>query len=226
MPNDDPDHVFPGFSSPNYTPVPDELFDDLLAVLSGSELKVLLYIVRRTFGFKRASDTISLSQMLHGIATSDGRILDRGAGIKDKKTLLDAINKLERKGIILTQRQQSTARGNEPTLYRLHVRAEAQPGEFPPPLGGKSRPSFLGETNLNDVRRGQTLGRCSRQNTAGAYGRVNVAPYAGASYGRSMYSTKRIWPAARFSRPVFCSRAWHAARLGLDRRSRAAVFSP
>src|SRR4051812_48857187 len=145
MPNDDPDHVFPGFSSPNYTPVPDELFDDLLAVLSGSELKVLLYIVRRTFGFKRASDTISLSQMLHGIATSDGRILDRGAGIKDKKTLLDAINKLERKGIILTQRQQSTARGNEPTLYRLHVRTEAQPGEFPPPLGGKSRQGVGGE---------------------------------------------------------------------------------
>jgi hypothetical protein len=33
--------TFAGFSSPNYTPVPDELFDDLLPVLSGAEVKVL-----------------------------------------------------------------------------------------------------------------------------------------------------------------------------------------
>src|SRR6478609_2310543 len=137
--------AFRGFRSPTYTMVPDEVFDELLVELSGSELKVLLYIVRRTFGFKRASDTISLSQMLHGITTSDGRIPDRGAGIKDKKTLLDAINKLERKGIILTQRQQSSARGNEPTLYRLHVRTTAPLGEFPPPLGGESRQGVGGK---------------------------------------------------------------------------------
>jgi hypothetical protein len=52
---------FRGFLSPNYTSVPDELFDELLPELSGSELKVLLYIIRRTFGFKRDADTISLS---------------------------------------------------------------------------------------------------------------------------------------------------------------------
>ena len=69
---------FSGFTSPNYTQVPDELFDALMVELSGAELKVLLYIIRRTFGFKRDSDTISLSQMLSGLKTSDGRQLDRG----------------------------------------------------------------------------------------------------------------------------------------------------
>jgi hypothetical protein len=29
--------------------VPDQLFDELLVELSGAELKVLLYIIRRTF---------------------------------------------------------------------------------------------------------------------------------------------------------------------------------
>src|SRR3954451_14557133 len=78
---------FRGFKSPNYTPVPDELFDELLGDLSGAELKALLYIIRRTFGFKRESDTISLSQMLNGIQTREGRVLDRGVGLS-KKTLL------------------------------------------------------------------------------------------------------------------------------------------
>jgi len=57
--------LFQGFRSPNYTQVPDELFDELMSTLSGAELKVLLYIIRRTFGFKKGSDTISLSQMLN-----------------------------------------------------------------------------------------------------------------------------------------------------------------
>lgn len=47
------DVIFFGFKSPNYTTVPDELFDILLPRLSGAELKVLLYIVRRTFGWKK-----------------------------------------------------------------------------------------------------------------------------------------------------------------------------
>jgi hypothetical protein len=48
----------PGFRRPTTTPVPDELFDEWLAVLSGAELKCLLYIVRRTLGFKKDADAI------------------------------------------------------------------------------------------------------------------------------------------------------------------------
>ena len=51
--NKDDHKRFKGYSKPNYTPVPDELFDEQLPDLSGAELKVLLYIIRRTFGFKR-----------------------------------------------------------------------------------------------------------------------------------------------------------------------------
>src|ERR671918_242761 len=91
---------YQGYSSPNYTPVPDELFDEQLPDLSGAELKVLLYVIRRTFGFKRDKDTISLSQMLNGLRSRDGRRLDRGVGLS-KKTLLLAINSLEKKKILL-----------------------------------------------------------------------------------------------------------------------------
>src|SRR5215212_574302 len=115
------DFYYSGFKSPNTTQVPDELFDVLLPELSDAELRVLLYIIRRTFGFKKDSDTISLRQMVEGITTRDGRVLDRGTGLK-KSAVANALNGLERKGIILSQRNQSRERGHEPTTYALHVK--------------------------------------------------------------------------------------------------------
>ena len=100
---------------------------------------MLLYIIRRTFGFKRESDTISLSQMLTGIHTRDGRVLDRGVGLS-KKTLLDALRNLSARRIILTQRRQSAEKGNEPTAYRLNV---LRPGGTPPSYRRRRPP--LGE---------------------------------------------------------------------------------
>lgn len=109
---------FRGFRSPTYTQVPDELFDELLPELSGAELKVLLYIIRRTFGFKRDRDSISLSQMLHGVQSRSGEVLDRGAGVS-KPTLLQALRSLEERGIIQTERRRSAEKGDEPTVYTL-----------------------------------------------------------------------------------------------------------
>lgn len=63
---------FVGFNPPHYTMVPDEIFDVLLPHLSGAEIKVLLYICRRTFGFKKDNDNISISQMVNGISRKDG----------------------------------------------------------------------------------------------------------------------------------------------------------
>ena len=65
----EPTFRFRGFQSPNYTMMPDELFDELMAVLSGAEFKVVSYIARRTLGFKKDSDNISLKQMVAGITT-------------------------------------------------------------------------------------------------------------------------------------------------------------
>lgn len=128
--------LFRGYAGPNYTPVPDELFDEQLPDLSGAELKVLLYVIRRTFGFKRESDNISLSQMLNGLRTRDGRVLDRGVGLS-KKTLLLAIKSLEEQNIILTERRRSQEKGDEPTSYRLNVRATVAAAESTPPVGEK-----------------------------------------------------------------------------------------
>lgn len=109
---------FQGFSSPNYTQVPDELFDLLMPDLHGSALKVLLYITRRTFGFKKNSDRISLKQMVEGIKTKDGRILDRGTGLS-KPQVISAIKTLKELNIIKVERKSSPEKGDEVTTYSL-----------------------------------------------------------------------------------------------------------
>lgn len=131
--------TYKGYSSPNYTPVPDELFDEQLPDLSGAELKVLLYVIRRTFGFKKDSDNISLNQMLHGIITKEGDVLDRGTGLS-KKTLLETIKSLVGKNLIITERRRSEEKGDEPTTYRLNIVDKKEEDGDDTPRGVKSTP--------------------------------------------------------------------------------------
>lgn len=116
--------AFAGFTSPNYTQVPDELFDALMTQLSDAELRVLLYIIRRTFGFKRDSDAISLSQMVSEITTKEGQVLDSGTGLS-KSTVARGLKSLREKGVIVATRNSSVSRGNQPTTYRLRFKAGA-----------------------------------------------------------------------------------------------------
>ena len=111
---------FEGFVSPRYTQVPDALFDELMAYLSGAELKVLLYIIRRTFGFKKDSDHISLRQICHGIKTREGEVLDRGTGLS-LSTVQLALKGLLEKNCVITARNRSKKKGDEPTTYSLNM---------------------------------------------------------------------------------------------------------
>lgn len=122
----DPQLTFDGFSSPNYTQVPDELFDTLMPTLADNELRVLLYIIRRTFGFKRDSDSISLSQMVSGITTRDGQVLDSGTGLS-KSTVARGLKSLREKGVIVATRNASAERGDQPTSYRLRFKTDTTP---------------------------------------------------------------------------------------------------
>ncbi|MBA7501041.1 MAG: hypothetical protein GH144_10335 [Clostridia bacterium] len=114
------DKKFLGFRSPKYTQVPDELFDELLSQLNESELKTLLYVVRRTFGFKKDSDNISIAQICKGIKTKEGKILDRGTGL-GKSSVARAIKGLEGKNIIIARRRKNQKKGFLPTSYSLNI---------------------------------------------------------------------------------------------------------
>ncbi|MCC6793261.1 MAG: hypothetical protein IT336_16370 [Thermomicrobiales bacterium] len=128
------DFQFDGFESPNTTPVPDVVFDRLLAHLGEAELKALLYIIRRTFGFKKDRDPISFNQFLRGITTLDGRTLDAGCGVRDRTTLSKALKSLEAKGIVISEKGTDERGENVTTVYRLRFRTGvAAPHEDSPP---------------------------------------------------------------------------------------------
>lgn len=109
---------FRGFQSPNYTQVPDELFDCLLPTLTEGELKILLYIIRRTLGFKKRLDSISLRQLEKGLPGKDS-----GVGLK-RRGIIYALQKLEKKNIISVIRQKDEHNINEINYYSLRFSGE------------------------------------------------------------------------------------------------------
>jgi hypothetical protein len=110
--------AFRGFRSASYTMFRDERIEELLADLSGAELKVLLFVVRRTFGFKRGRDRTCLEQMVHSVTAREGQLLHRGDGLSNP-TLLGALRSLQAKGVPLAERHRFAAKGDEPTGYAL-----------------------------------------------------------------------------------------------------------
>jgi hypothetical protein len=156
---DDAPFFFEGIESPNGTIFPDALLDLVMPFLSPTEWKVCSYVVRRTFGWKKASDRISLEQICHGIVRRDGSRLDYGTQL-DRKTAIKALRGLEAKGVIVAQRNYSDAHGFEPTTYGLRFRGQpatrtlgeslpqgqVPPGEDFPQGEGEPLPEAPGES--------------------------------------------------------------------------------
>ncbi len=114
-------YKFQGIESPNYTQTPNIYLDELMADLTGSEFKVLMYITRRTFGFGKKSDNISLTQIANGITKKDSTILDKGTGLS-KSSVQGAIKGLVDKNIVIKEKRNSKEKGLEPTNYSLKFR--------------------------------------------------------------------------------------------------------
>src|SRR6476660_1647951 len=152
--------VFGGFDAPRYTPTPDQPFDELLApgLLTEAELRVLLYIVRRTFGWKKDYDDISLSQITRGIVRRDGSRLDWGAGVA-KSTAVRAVRGLVEKGIVVATHNYREDGGDDTKSYTLRVKE--------PPESGPE-----GSTRFGPGREGSQLPSSAAQEA-----RPSAAPY-------------------------------------------------
>ncbi len=64
-----------------YTRISDQIIDKWMPRLSGARFKIVMYIARRTYGFGKNSDAVSISQMVDGIKKADGTVLDEGTGL-------------------------------------------------------------------------------------------------------------------------------------------------
>ena len=141
---------FEGFPLPQYTQIPNLIIDFIMPDVSGNEFKVLLYIARRTLGFHKERDTVSLSQLVSGIKTRAGESLNRGTGLS-KATVARCLNGLEQQGYIERVRRQDALRGFLPTEYRLKFKKMSAPqplsqNETSPLVSERDKPLSQNET--------------------------------------------------------------------------------
>lgn len=76
-----------GFSKPNYTQTPNELFDILMAQMTEAELRVVLVAVRKTLGYHRDYDAISLTQFENMSGLSRQAVIDGIEAAKERGLL-------------------------------------------------------------------------------------------------------------------------------------------
>lgn len=65
-----------GGDPPNYTQIPNALLDRAMALMSGAELKVVLSVCRRTIGWHKRRDRISLTQLQQMTGLSRHSVID------------------------------------------------------------------------------------------------------------------------------------------------------
>ena len=97
-----------------YIPIPNSIFDKYLGELTSSEFSVLMAIIRKTWGWNKTEDRISVSQ----ISTATNLT---------NKTIINSLKVLEQKKIISTKK-----RHNRTTKIRL--RLDKTSGKFTPQL--------------------------------------------------------------------------------------------
>jgi len=101
---------------PNYTQIPNELFDKYQQKLPPTSFSVLMAIARKTFGWHKEKDSISLSQ-LEGIT-----------GLS-RPTIIGAIKHLEKMNIVSTIKQEKRATVFEIIVEDVETGKEILPEE-------------------------------------------------------------------------------------------------
>ncbi len=121
---------FHGFHLPSYTQVPDDLFDKVMPFLTESEMKVIFYIARRTFGFKKQADAISIDQLCNGITKRTGEQLDYGTQLK-RTAVMSALRSLKAANLVLSQPTTRPDGGSGPVLYALNMGSSGEADDDP-----------------------------------------------------------------------------------------------
>ncbi len=110
---------FDGFPPKRQTWQFPTVIDGWVHVLSGSEFKVLWYIMRRTYGWQKTEDKISYSQFEKGIMKRDGTWIDRGTGLREP-TISAALKRLVSLGFI---ERHSDPRSGKTSTYKIRFAA-------------------------------------------------------------------------------------------------------
>jgi phage replication O-like protein O len=128
--------------APNYTQVPNVIFDYWMPVISSGAFKVLICMCRKIFGWHKSSDSISKNQLMKVTGLS-------------KNSIQTALEELERHGLIL-KIQRKNEYGHQPNTYALNVDKPQDRFYQDPNLPGDWK-NFKGGGSRNDLGVGQVL---------------------------------------------------------------------
>jgi len=114
--------------APNYTQIPNFLLESLMMDLTHLELKILLFICRKTFGWHKVRDHISLSQFEKNFGSS-------------RSHLKEAIDSLAARNLIIITQEGSQKDGTLKNYYELVVGDPSAEPAPPPSAQNDTTPS-------------------------------------------------------------------------------------
>jgi hypothetical protein len=113
--------TFAGFPDPqeNWSKLPHALIEALPLIETAGEVKVILYILRHTWGYQDEEKRITVDEFMNGRRRRDGSRIDDGTGLS-KPTILDGLKRAEMHGFIEVEVDDKD-KGRVKKFYRLRM---------------------------------------------------------------------------------------------------------
>jgi DnaD/phage-associated family protein len=126
---------FTGFIDPeqNWSKLPHQLIDEMHNISSISELKVILYVLRHTWGFKDSQKRITIDEFVQGRKRKDGTRIDEGCGLSPN-SVRDGLKRAQEHGYLRIEVDDSDKARIEKT-YSLTMQKPTNRGAKVEPLG-------------------------------------------------------------------------------------------
>lgn len=128
------DEVFGGFEQPteNYSKLPHQMIAALPRVTSLAELKVILYILRHTWGYQQYEKPrrISMDEFVHGRKLQSGGRIDPGVGMTENSVRSGLANAIEH-GFISVYEDNSD-QGRVTRFYEIRMSGDGTPSKVAP----------------------------------------------------------------------------------------------
>ena len=156
---------FAGFEEPkeNWSKLPHALIEAMPQIETSGELKVILYILRHTWGYHNAQGKrdvekkITLDEFMHGRRLRDRSRMDTGLGLS-KPTIIDGLRRAEQHGFIEVDVDDSDG-GRIKKFYRLKMSSSF--------TSYVKKPDPPGKETLHPTEK-ETIERNPREETHGA----------------------------------------------------------
>lgn len=163
------DNKFGGFDKPraNYSKLPHEFVDAFPIMRSQAEIKVVLYILRHTWGYHDGEKKITVDEFCNGRKRKDGTRIDNGTGLS-KPSVLSGIKSAIEHGFITVEVDDSD-KARVKKYYALR-------GKESLPLGSRI---FTPEVKKLDTDQRKILKKETKKDSLPQKGKGQADPFSG-----------------------------------------------